>query len=297
MEISLSYGVRRYFISDNWFYFLLFLVSVCVFLKQKQKEKNKKKIKPSIHTRGGGNDNSVVLQKLYDQCLSDDFYVEVTDSKVKQIIRRMLDIEPGKTIIISAPVYLLAILKQKYAPLVLQKGGTRLIISNFRGFVSKGFGTVLFAKLVALGSGSIIAASIPLILAALLYSELHIDCNSFVSPLPNIDGNFQYIERVVNEDSRIIVSPYISPQTPKTLYHAFDETEVSSISSLSCYIKNNCLGPEPIQLKSKKVNSKPKRFIPLSQRTKTLKDLECHVDEMDEIDVHNVNYRSNQEKN
>lgn len=107
-----------------------------------------------------GDDNSVILHKLYDQCLSDNSYVAVNDSKVKQIIRKMLDIEPSKTIIISAPVYLLAILKKNYAPLVLQSGGTQLIISNLRGFVSKGVGTVLFAKLLALGSGAIILSFI-----------------------------------------------------------------------------------------------------------------------------------------
>jgi hypothetical protein len=199
----------------------------------------------------------------------------------------MLDIEPGKTIIISAPVYLLAILKKNYVPLILQSGGTQLIISNLRGFVSKGVGTVLFAKLLTLGSGAILLSSFPLILTALLYSNLHVDCNSFVSTLPNTNGNLQYIEAPMNEGAPIVVAPH----TSKTLYHAFDETEVSSVSSLSCYIKDNCVGPEPIQGKSRKVNSKPKRFIPLSKRTKTLKDLQCHVDEIDEIDVNNVKYK------
>lgn len=290
MELSLNYGIRRYFISDNWFYLVLFLIFLNRFLKQKRKRDMERNPSLSpLNTRGG--DNSVILQKLYDKCLSDDFYVEVNDSKVKQIIRKMLGIEPGKTVIISASVYLLAILKSNSAPLVLESGGTRLIISNLRGFVSKGIGTVLFARLLALASTPIVVASLPLILTAILYSGLHVDCNSFVSTLPNTDGNLQYIESPINEDAKIIVSPH----TPKTLYHAFDETEVSSISSLSCYIKDNCLGPEPIQGKSRKVNLKPKRFIPLSERTKTLKDLKCHVDEIDEIAVNNVKYKQENE--
>lgn len=292
MELSFNYGIRRYFISDNWVYLLIFTFSICIFLKQKRKKKRDMERNPSIsplNTRGGY--NSVILQKLYDKCLSDDFYLEVNDSKVKQIIRKMLNIDPSKTLIISAPLYLLAILKNNHAPLVLERGGTRLIISNIHGFVSKGIGTVLFARLLALGSAPILVASLPLLLTALLYSGLHVDCNSFVSTLPTTDGNLQYIEAPINEDAKIIVSPH----TPKTLYQAFDDTEVSSISSLSCYIKDNCLGPEPIQGKSRKVNLKPKRLIPLSERTKTLKDLKCHVDERDEIDVNNVKYKQENE--
>ena len=102
-----------------------------------------------------------------------------------------------------------------------------------------------------------------------------------------MDGNLQYLDAPTNEDAKIIVAPHIS----KPLYHAFDDTQVSSISSLSCYIKGNCLGPEPVQRKIAKSNSKPKRYIPLSQRTKTLKDLKCHVDEIDEIAVNNVKYK------
>lgn len=251
--------------------------------------KRKPHISP-LNSRGG--DNSVSLQKLYDKCLSDGSYVEVNDTKVQQIIRKMLDIQPGKTIIISAPVYLLAILKNNYTPLILQKGGTRLIISNFRGFVSKGVGTVLFAKLLALGSGPLLVSSLPLILIAVIYSELHVDCTSFVSTLPNMDGNLQYLETPINEDARIIVAPH----TPKMLYHTLDEAEVSSIDSWRCYMKDNCLGPESIQRKGAKSNLKDKRLIPLNERTKTLEDLKCNVGEIDEIAVNNVKYKEDKEK-
>ena len=283
MEISFNYGMRRYIISDNYFYIPLLIFFLIVFLKQKQKRNRqiKTQISPS-NVRGG--DNSVALQKLYDQCLSGDSYVQVNNSKVKQIIRRMLGIQANKPIIISASVYLLAILKMKHAPLILQNGGTKLIISNFRGFVSKGVGTILFAKLLAVGSGPILIGSIPLILNMLIYSSLHVDCNSFVDTLPNIQGNFQYIETVTNDDAPIVVTPLIS----KTLYQEFDETKVSSFTSLSCYVRDNCLGPESIQRKS---NLKTKKFIPLSKRTKTLNDLKCHIDEIDAIDINNVKYK------
>lgn len=292
MEISLNYGIRRYFISDNWFYFLLFLFSLYHFLREKRKKKKnmerQRRMSPG-DSRGG--DNSVVLQKLYDHCLSDNLYVEVNDNKIKQLIRKMLDIEPGKTIVISAPLYLLAILKKNSAPLVLERGGTRLIISNLHGFVSKGAGTILFAKLVALGSGPVFIAALPLILTAILYSGLHIDCNAFVSTLPSTDSSLQYLEAPINEDAKIIVSPY----TPKTLYHAVDETEVSSISSLKCYVNDNCLGPEPIRGNSRKINLQRKKFIPLNERTKTLKDLKYPIEEIDAIDVNNVKYKQEKE--
>lgn len=278
MELSVNYGVRRYFINDNWFYFLLFIFSLIFFLKQKKKRNIERETMLS-NLRGG--ENSLILQKLYDQCLSDDFYVQVTDSKIKKIIRRMLNISGNKPIIISAPVYLLAILKKKSAPLILTSGGTKLIVSNFRGFMSKGIGTVLFAKLLAVGSGAIILSSMPLVLTVLLYANLHIDCGSFVDKLPTIEGDFQYIETIIDDNAPIIVAPH----TGKTLYHEFDETKVSSFRSLSCYLRDNCLGPEQVQRKS---NLKPKRFVPLKERTKTLKDLKSHIDEMDAIDVNAV---------
>jgi hypothetical protein len=294
MELSFNYGTRRYFISDNWFYLLLFLFSLFVFLKQKKK--NKTDIEgpepiSSLKVRGG--DNSVTLQEFANQCLSDGSYLEVSDNKIKQIIRKMLNIEPGTTVIISTPIYLLALLKNNYAPLVLQRGGTKVIISNLRGFVSKGLGTILAAKLLALGSNAIIPYALPLILTALLYSGLHFDCNSYVSKLPTIDGNLPYIEAPIHKDDKVIVELEPNPNTRKILYHAFDENKVSSIDKLKCYLKSNCLGPEPRQ---RRHHFKPKRFIPLSERTKTLKDLKSPINERDEIDINNVNFKSRKEK-
>lgn len=282
MEISFNYGLRRYLINDNYFYVPLFIFFLILFLKQKRNRQRKKIISPS-NVRGG--DNSVVLQKLYDQCLKDDLYMQVSNTKVKQIIRRMLGLPANKPIIISASLYLLAILKTRHAPLILQKGGTRLIISNFQGFMSKGIGTILFAKLLALQSGAMLIGSIPLILTMLIYSNLHVDCKSFVDTLPTTHGNLQYIE-ITNDDAPIIVAPSIGET--KTLYQEFDETKVSSITSLSCYVRDNCLGPESIRRES---NFKTTRLIPLSERTKTLKDLKSDIDEVDIIDVNNVNYK------
>ena len=148
-------------------------------------------------------------------------------------------------------------------------------------------GTILFAKLLAIGSGPIIIRSIPLILMVLIYLHLHLDCNSFVTSLPKIDQNSQYIETIV----KIIVAP----QTDKLLYHKFDETKISSFDNFRCYVKENFLGPESIKrkinIKQKRTNLKSKRFIPLSQRTKTLRDLKTPINEVDEIDINNVNYK------
>ena len=64
MELSLNYGMRRYFINDNYLYVILFIVSFIFFLKQKQKKKMERKTPDSyLNYRGGDGDNSVVLQK------------------------------------------------------------------------------------------------------------------------------------------------------------------------------------------------------------------------------------------
>ena len=281
MELSFNYGTRRYLISDNYFYLLLFIFFFMVFLKQKRNRGKKTPISP-LNFRGGN--NSLILQKLYDQCLSDDLYVQVNNSKVKQIIRKMLKIQADKPVIISASVYLLAILKSNNVPLILQSGGTQLIISNFRGFISKGLGTIIFAKLGTLASGPIIIASLPLMLTMLIYANVHINCLSFVGNVPKFQGNLQYIETVIKKDAPIIVAPHTS--TP--LYHELDETEISSFTSLKRYFRDNCLGPESVQGKN---HLKTKRFVPLRERTKTLKDLKSDIDEIDAIDVNNVNYK------
>ena len=303
MELSYNYGSKKFFISDNWFYLLLFLGSFCFFLRMKRKKKRNEKRnmerKPypfPLNSRGG--DNSLILQKLHDQCLSNDVYVEVTHNKVKQIIRKMLNMDPGQTIIISIPVYLLAILKNNYAPLILQRGGTRIVISSFDGFVSRGIGAILLGNLLATGSTALIIAASPLIVTAIIYSRLHLDCNTFVSPLPRIDGNLQYIEapinknNKINEDGAVIVAPH----TPKPLYYALEETEISTIENFNCYMKGNCLGPEIKERKPITNTLKSKKFIPLSQRTKTLKDLKSQINEIDEIDVNNVNYVQEKKK-
>jgi len=93
-----------------------------------------------------------------------------------------------------------------------------------------------------------------------------------------MDSGLQYIETIINNDAPIIVAPH----TSKLLYHEFDETNLLSFSSWSCYIRGNCLGPESIQRKSL---LKSKRFVPLSERTKTLKDLKSP------INVDNVRYK------
>jgi hypothetical protein len=283
MEIALNYGVRRYFISNNYFYFLVFISAFIFFSKRKQKRNMERKTPISDLNYRGGSD-PVILQKLYDQCLSDDLYVQVNDSRVKQIIRRMLNSPANEPIIISASVYLVAILKNKHASLILQRGGTRLIVENFRVFMTRSVGSVVFAQLLALGSGPIFATSIPLMLIALLYSHLNIDCNSFVDTLPKTTGGLQHIETIVNNDAPIIVAPY----SDKPIYYEFDETKASSFPSFSCYMKGNCLGPERIQRKGV---SKTRRFIPLSERTKTLKDLNSHVEETNLIDVNSLEYK------
>lgn len=287
MEISLNYGMRRYFISDNYFYILIFIISYIIFLKQKRNRKRKIPISP---TKLRGGDNSVILQNLYDQCLSDGLYVQVNDPKVKQIIRKMLNVNGKKPLIISASVYLVAILKNRHVGLVLQKGGNKLILSNLRAFLEKAMGSVLFAKLLTLGAagGLIGIAIIPVVLQVLIYSSLHLDCNSFVDTLPKIQGSLQYIETVINEDAPVIVAPH----TNQMLYYEYEETQSSPFTSLSCYARGNCLGP-PLIKRTK--NFKTTRYIPLSQRTKTLKDLTGHIDEIDAIDVDHVKYKDKEE--
>ena len=180
---------------------------------------------------------------------------------------------------------MLALLKKNSVPLVLQHKGLKLIIHNFRAFISKAAGASLAAKLIVVGAGPMVVASFPVVLTLLVYAHLHINCHALVSTLPNIDGKFQYIEAPSNDEAKIIVAPH----TPKLLFQEFDETEVSSIDSWRCYFNDNC--PGPLQRKSTKLKLKPKKYIPLSQRTKTFKDLRGPVNEIDEIDVNNVNYK------
>lgn len=262
-------------------------------------------ISPS-NVRGG--DNSIVLQKLYDQCLKNQGYVQVNDDRVKKIIRKMLGItiQANKPIIVSTSVYFLAILKTRHAPLILQKGGTKLIIQNFPGFMSRGVGSLALGAVmgsIGIPLTVLVPSLIPLVLIGVIYANLHINCKSFVDPLPTIEGNLQYIGRVANDnDPPIIVAP--TKNKPEIVYQKFDESEISSFTSLRCYVEQNCLGSEPIQRKSSfyrkspfKANigtqTKNKKYVPLSQRTKTLKDLPpyTHIDAVDAIDVENIKFK------
>ena len=133
-----------------------------------------------------------------------------------------------------------------------------------------------------------------LLLTALVFSHLHVNCNSFISTLPFVDSNLQYIETNVDkrEEAKIIIATYTDePDRPKPLYHAFDETEVSSINNFNGYVRRDCLGSELIQRLNSKKDFKSKKFVPLSQRTKTLEDLKSPVNEIDDIDVNNIRYK------
>ena len=240
-----------------------------------------------------GGHNSYNLQQLYDHCLSDDSYVQVTDGKVKQIIRRMLNVADNQPLIISIPVYLLAVLKTKNAPLIIQKGGTQLVIENVRAFISKGLGTILLGGLVVSPSMQVV---VPLLLAFGISFFAYVNCDSFVDTLPKLQDNAQYIETLVKDDAPIIVAPH----TSKPLYYEFEETPYTS---LKCYIQDNCLGPNTIpeklpkhrkffrNSKTKSTQSTKKKWVPLSQRTKTLKDLKSPIDDVDAIDLKNVKYK------
>lgn len=166
-----------------------------------------------LNVRGG--ENSLLLQQFYDKCLSGDLYLQVEDKKVRQIIRIMLDIaDTNKPIVISAPIFLLATLKKQSASLAIRVGGSEWIVSNFPRFLRKTGMTV-----VAWATVPMIITALPLILTVFIYSGLHIDCNSFVDSL----GNLQSIETPIKNDAPVI----IDPGTNKPLYYNFDETEVS----------------------------------------------------------------------
>ena len=62
-------------------------------------------------------------------------------------------------------------------------------------------------------------------------------------------------------------------------------------------MRDNCLGPDSIAKNNRKLPLKSKKFIPLSERTKTLQDLQGSVNEIDEMDVNNVKYKQANEKN
>jgi hypothetical protein len=286
MQIVLNHGARRYFISDNYFYLLGFTFSLIFFLRKKQKQKrNMEGGTPTSGLNCRGGDNSVALQKLTDKCFSGDSYVEVNNSRVRQIVRIMLNIPADKPIIISVAVFLLAILKNRHVVLTLQNGAIQFIISNIPGIATKAFVGGLLGNFLVMGlSAEIVLNSVPLLLVVLAFSHSNIGCNSFVDTLPEDIRGLQYIETINKNDAPVIVAPHIS----KPLYHKFDETEVSLRTSLNCYIRGNCLGPEPVKRKG---ISEAKRFVPLSERTKTIKDLKYPADETDIIDINSVKYR------
>lgn len=285
MEISLNYGCTRYFINENWLCVLSVVITVAVCLRRRQKRKMKKKLE-DLAMRGG--DNSKVLQKLYDKCLSEDTYVQVKDNKVKEIIRKMLNSPANQPLLISAPVYFLALLKNNaMRSLVLQKGGNKLIVENTPRVLGKVLSSVLFtSSVMSMASATLLIAltATPFLAIAMFYAHLNINCHFFVDSLPKIEGNLQYVEQIADKNAPIIISSYKN----KLLYQEFDETKLSSSQNLQCFMRKNCLGTESIQIKE---NSKNKVYIPLKERTKTLSDLKSPIDEMHEIDIKKVKYK------
>ena len=249
------------------------------------------------YTPRGGADNSIALQRLYDQCLSHDLYVEVIDKRVATIIRKMLKVAANQPVLVSAPVYLLAILKSQHVPLVLQTGGNQLIISNFKKFMGKSFLSLLSGALVGVSPGLTAVGAASLLINAVLYAWLKVNCHVFVQPLPPINIQFQYIETMSNQEAPVIVTPAIT--NPKPLYHKFEDEQIS-YNSLTCsakdymkqFVKKNDLGPDSIEPKTRQRHFKKSKFVPLSQRTKTLRDLHSPINEVDEIDVNSVNYKT-----
>ena len=94
----------------------------------------------------------------------------------------------------------------------------------------------------------------------------------------------------------VIVAP--DTHKPLPLYHEFDETKSSSLNSVRRYISEYCLGSELGQQKILQGNSNSKRWVPLSQRTKTWDDIKSPINQADEIAVNSVRYKKeNQLKN
>ena len=295
-ELSLNFGARKYFISYNWIYSLLIIFSFILALKQKQK-RNRVKNTPISNVRGG--DNAVILQKLYDQCLNENLYAQVTDKKVIKIIRKMLKIKTNEPVLVSVPVFLLAILKSRNTALVLERGGNKLILNQARTALKKTLGSIVLGHVAGLATPMLIATATPVILIFLLSIALRVNCNSFVEILPMINDELQYIDAKSHEDAPVIVTPAKS----KMLYHKFEKEQQSSLTDqITCsvtdytkeynkinkYIKPYCLGPDAIEPASRRRQFKDTRFIPLHKRTKTLRDLQSPINEVDDIDIKNV---------
>ena len=292
MLFSFNNGVRKYVLNDNWIFSLLFIFSLIFFLKQKKNRKRKKNpvpaLNPALNTRGG--DNSIVLKRFQDQCLSGDSYLQVKDKKIQQIVKKMLKITTNKPIVICSFTYMLAILKSQSKDVTLVFGPTTVIIQNLPKFVLKSVGSILAGYLSATFSWTLVLGASPLLLLAFYYGSVHINCHAFVDTLPKLpkdEGNFQYIETTIVEDSPIIIAP--SLHTPKLLYQAVDETDSSLYNNVNCFIQNNCLGPEPIK---RRPRIKDKRLIPLSERTKTLADVKTPIDEVHEITLENIKLKN-----
>lgn len=86
--------------------------------------------------------------------------------------------------------------KSQGTPLVLQKGGTALIVLNAKRFTLKAIVSIATDHLAALGGPMLIGAACPLITLASIYAHLHIDCNSYVETLPSLPSLESPIEKV-----------------------------------------------------------------------------------------------------
>ena len=216
----------------------------------------------------------------------------------------MLRITTNEPVLVSVPVFLLAILKSRNTALVLERGGNKLILHQARTFLQKSVGSIILGQVVGLATPIVIATATPVLLIFLLSLALRVNCNSFLEILPMINSDLQYVETKVNEEAPVIVAPAKS----KMLYHKFEKEQQNSLTDqITCsvtdytkmynkinnYIKPYCLGPDVIEPENRRQHFKTTKFIPLHKRTKTLRDLQLTINEVDEIDINNVDLKIN----
>lgn len=274
--------IVTYFISNVWVYFFFYSSTIAILLLVKRR-RNRKLKQTSNLVRGGAERNA----KKLSECISKpDGAYEIVDPNLKQAIRKILDIKNTNTVLIIDKIVLLA------ASVFATKIGTKLafqgieiIIENLLGTIIAGgvglaaggitFFLPLFLPLKMLKMGSTALLGLALLVGGGVgvgIAEYRLPaCTEYVKYLPELNRGVQYIDLPSNDNIQGKI--YLKQNEEKPIY--ITKTEIKK-----CEIET--LGGEKV---GRKTNHQIQRrcqteqnFVPLKERTKTLKDLKLADD-------------------
>ena len=297
VQVIWRQGKRIYYIHELYFDFLAFLLSILItifvekLIRSLVKRKNRKNNHFPPICRGGSDEDEnslAVFEKMVGQCLlTNKIYYKIIDPKLERIILHLLDLDsPLKNpIVINLPLLYEAFLRRNPKKVILQTNLLSVFVDNANSFLFRKALVGFFAPMIRVValiypntafSKTILQAGSPLAILILVYLNSYINCNGSFDSVESTkieQKNIQYLEVDSTKKNAPIV---IDNEIDQPLYEIIDESEVSSITKIKCYFKQNCLGPLASgenKNKSNKVGKKWKRFIPLRQRTKTLEDI------------------------